>query len=81
MKQVIEHALRHLALLAEDDPSIANALPKGWNGALEPLPDQPLSAYQLSNARSATFPNVQYAKWAVGVHIALLCDAIERREW
>jgi hypothetical protein len=32
--QVLEHALRHLAWLAQDDPVVAAELPDGWRTAL-----------------------------------------------
>lgn len=32
--QVLEHALRHLAWLAQDDPVVAAELPDGWGSAL-----------------------------------------------
>ena len=70
VEEVIEHALRHLAWLARDDSSIARALPTGWVEALEPFPEQPFSAYQLSDASSATPPSVQYTKTTDGVNIA-----------
>ena len=50
VEEVIEHVLRHLAWLSRDDSSIAEALPEGWVEALEPFPEQPFSAYHLSDA-------------------------------
>jgi hypothetical protein len=32
--QVVEHGLRHLAWLAQDDPAVATALPDGWRRLL-----------------------------------------------
>ncbi len=43
--QVLEHALRHLAWLAEDDPTVAGTLPEDWHHVLErfvPAPFQHL---------------------------------------
>jgi hypothetical protein len=33
-EQVVEHGLRHLAWLAQDDPVVAAELPAGWRAAL-----------------------------------------------
>jgi hypothetical protein len=33
-EQVVEHGLRHLAWLAQDDPVVAAELPTGWRAAL-----------------------------------------------
>lgn len=44
-EQVVEHALRHLAWLAEDDPVVAGALGEGWRAPLSvyaPEPFRPL---------------------------------------
>ena len=35
--QVVEHALRHLAWLAEDDPVVRGELPPAWRAALAGL--------------------------------------------
>jgi hypothetical protein len=34
-RAVVEHGLRHLAWLAQDDPVVARALPPGWLAALD----------------------------------------------
>ena len=44
MAQVLEHALRHLAWLIEDDPAIAAALP-GWSAMLEGYGPEPFRAF------------------------------------
>lgn len=38
---VIEHGLRHLAWLAQDDPVVARALPSGWLAALDSYVPEP----------------------------------------
>ena len=39
--QVVEHALRHLAWLAKDDPIVAERLPADWKRALDDYEPQP----------------------------------------
>jgi hypothetical protein len=38
---VIEHGLRHLAWLAQDDPAVSEALPAGWLSALQGYVPEP----------------------------------------
>jgi hypothetical protein len=38
---VIEHGLRHLAWLVEDDPMVARALPPAWRRALQTYVPEP----------------------------------------
>jgi hypothetical protein len=38
---VIEHGLRHLAWLAQDDSDVAAALPDGWTAALQDYVPEP----------------------------------------
>jgi hypothetical protein len=40
-KAVIEHGLRHLAWLAQDDPAISAALPAGWLSTLQGYVPEP----------------------------------------
>ena len=46
--EVVEHALRHLAWLARDDPSITAALPEDWARALSRFPAQPLTMVDIA---------------------------------
>ncbi len=39
--QVVEHALRHLAWLAEDDPVVREELSAGWKAALATYVPEP----------------------------------------
>ena len=39
--QVVEHALRHLAWLAEDDPVVREELSGGWKAALATYVPEP----------------------------------------
>ncbi len=39
--QVVEHGLRHLAWLVQDDPAVATALPAGWHALLADYPPEP----------------------------------------
>jgi hypothetical protein len=39
--QVVEHALRHLAWLAEDDPVVRSTLSPGWHAALDGYVPEP----------------------------------------
>ena len=39
--QVVEHALRHLAWLAEDDPVVRGELSQAWNAALAAYVPEP----------------------------------------
>jgi hypothetical protein len=43
-EQVLEHALRHLAWLAQDDPVVAGELPPSWVGALAGYMPEPFRA-------------------------------------
>jgi hypothetical protein len=43
-EQVIEHGLRHMAWLAEDDPAVAAALSTGWRAALAGYVPEPFRA-------------------------------------
>jgi hypothetical protein len=47
--QVLEHALRHLAWLIQDDAAIAAALP-GWQTPLAPYVPEPFRAFQVVSA-------------------------------
>lgn len=40
-EQVVEHGLRHLAWLAQDDPVVAAELPSGWRAALAAYVPEP----------------------------------------
>jgi hypothetical protein len=51
MDHVVEHALRHLALLSKDDPAIRSLLPSEWFRALEAY--EPEHFRSLSNTESS----------------------------
>lgn len=40
-EHVVEHGLRHMAWLAQDDPVVRGELPPGWRGALEAYVPEP----------------------------------------
>jgi len=44
VEAVVEHGLRHLAWLVEDDPVVASALPDGWRPVLAAYVPEPFRA-------------------------------------
>jgi len=44
--QVVEHALRHLSWLREEDDAVRTALPAGWADALAPYPPEPFRPFE-----------------------------------
>lgn len=43
--QVLEHAMRHLAWLVDDDPQVAGVLPDGWAEVLRAYAPQPFHGH------------------------------------
>ena len=43
-EQVIEHGLRHMAWLAQDDPAVGSELPAGWRSILTSYVPEPFRA-------------------------------------
>ena len=54
--QVIEHALRHLAWLVDDDPAICGRLSPAWRDALDAYPAEPFQSPRWQDARTAARP-------------------------
>ena len=44
VEAVLEHGLRHLAWLADDDPVVATTLPEGWRTILAAYLPEPFRA-------------------------------------
>jgi len=52
LDDVLEHALRHLAWLVQDDAAVRDALSAGWLEALRPYGPEPFSAFDRPCALS-----------------------------